>query len=175
MNKVMKISIFLILYGIPLIFVRVLPAAHLVVAYTIFTICLAIINFGDFISFFANFKYAQGNGSESLYKLAILKDTTSPTAYLNYAILLMKNQDYEGALPHLKNARALNTQIQTDKNIMITLSSCYKGLGDIDNAIDTLTEFREKYNYLIPEAQESLDNLYILKKEKIEKIEGEQT
>lgn len=165
MKKFIKIIIFFILYVTPLFFVGALPYGQLFITYSIFTICLAFINLGDLIGLFANIRYARGRGSKTLYRLAILKDTTSPTAYLNYAVLLMKNNDFVGALPHLKNARSINNQIATDKNIALTLSICYMALGDIDYAITTLIDLKEKYGYLSPSTQAKLGYMYFLKKD----------
>ena len=148
MRKFIKILIFIVLYIMPLFLLGVLPFAQLLLAYSVFSVCLALINLGDLLSFFANFRYAWTGGenpSDGLYRLAILKDTTSPTAYLNYAIILMKQGDYLGALPHLKTARAINVGIETDKNILMTLINCYLGLGQVKQAQETMMAFNAKY------------------------------
>ena len=150
MKTLKKFSIFFTLYLFPLAFAPVLPRGHLAFVFILFTVCLLFMNLGNLLSLWANIRYAAGMGQApaDLYRLAILRETDNPVAYLNYAVILMKDGDFEGALPHLKNARMLNTAMVTDQHILSSTAHCYHGLGNTQQALSILLDYRERYGTL---------------------------
>lgn len=157
MKTLMTFAIFFILYLFPLLFSPVLPEGHLLFAFTVFTLCLIGINLGNLLSFWANLRYASGNTTDrGLYRLAILRDTNNPVTYLNYGVILMTAGDFAGALPHLKNARMLNTRLVTDQHILSSTAHCYHGLGEHHQALATLLDYHDKYGTLTDPDQQLL-------------------
>ena len=162
MKTLKKLTIFFTLYLFPLLFAPVLPRGHLVFVFAVFTLCLLIMNLGNLLSLWGNLRHALGmdsQASESVYRLAILRDTDNAVAYLNYAVILMHNGDFSGALPHLKSARMLNTLMVTDQHILRSTAHCYHGLGDKHQAVATLLDYRDKYGILSEQDQALLNQL----------------
>lgn len=162
-----NILVFFILYIVPLFFVANIPIIHLILSYLIISFCLSLLFIGNVLGFLGNFDFARGKDDQAsaFYRLAILKDTRNPNVYLNYGILHLKQGNLQDALTHLKTAQALNRNVLTDKNILLTTATCYWALGNINKAILILEQLKSKYDYTDPNALSTLGYMYFLKKD----------
>lgn len=138
---------------------------NLIGVYLIIVVLLLIIFRVSLISFVGNLNYAKGNieMANKLYKIAISKNTKSPTVYLNYAICLLQEGNSKEALSLLKKAQSINTKIMTEKNILVTMASCFWVMGEIDKAIEILENMRYKHEYINSNALTTLGYMYFLK------------
>ena len=139
----------------------------LIIIYTVLSICLIIIFRISLISFIANLNYARGNIGTALkfFKIAIEKNTRNPSVYVNYAIYLLQEGKASDALELLKKAQTINTKIMIDKNILLTMGSCYWVMGEIDKAIEVLTHLKSKHEYINANVLTTLGYMYFLKKD----------
>ncbi len=114
-----------------------------------------------------NYQFALGNANKAiaLYKLAISKNTKNSVAYLNYAIILVKDGNPKEALLYLEKARKFNgaKNVITAKGIALTIGTCYWVMGEIDKAIGELENLKAKYEYVNHHVLTTLGYLYIVK------------
>lgn len=165
----------LMLYTLPFIYYLFnnMSFFDLIKIYVITSFLLILIFRVSLISFIGNLNFAKGNieKANKYYEIAIKKNTKSPTVYLNYAIYLLQKGEASEALNYLKKALLLNTKIMTDKNILLTMASCYWILGEIDKAIETLENLKNKYDYINANVLTTLGYMYFLKEDYKKAIE----
>jgi len=128
---------------------------------------------GGITGFLGNLNYARGNTDTAIkfLKTAVEKNTKNPSVYLNYAIYLLQDGKASEALPLLKKAESINTKIMTDKNILVTMGSCYWIMGEIDKAIETLAHLKNKHEYVNANVLTTLGYMYFLKEDYSQAIE----
>lgn len=165
-----KKFIILMLYLLPFVYFITsnnFSFLNLLGTYFLITVLLLIIFRVSLISFVGNLNYAKGNVDKAnkLFEIAINKNTKSPTVYLNYAIYLLQQGNTKDALSLLKKAQSINAKIMTDKNILVTMASCYWVMGELDKAIETLENLRNKYDYVNSNVLTTLGYMYFLKED----------
>ena len=102
---------------------------------------------------------------KKLLRAAIERNAKSPAAHHNYAILLVREGDGETALAVLNRALTFRLKVITEKNIRLTVASCYWVMEDIDKAIETLEDMRVRYEYVNVHVLTSLGYMYFLRGE----------
>ena len=112
--------------------------------------------------FFTAGKY---DSARIYFDKAIKKNTKVASAYLNYAVMLVREGDAKTALIHLNKASTLGSNIMVEKNIILTKASCYWLLGNIQESIDLLEGMQKKYDYINSHALTTLAYMYVLKKD----------
>ena len=155
-----------ILPWVIIVFILGLPFYFTFVIYLAAFLVTLVLYFPNYLAVWANFNYMRGKESaRSLLFAAINRNSKSPAAHLNYAILLVREGDGQNALDALNKALALNPNVITEKNIRLTIGSCYWVMKDIDKAIETLEDMRKRYDYVNAHVLTSLSYMYFLKGE----------
>lgn len=123
-----KISIIFALYAVPLLFAPFLPITQLIVSLSIITVCLLVLHTSSILGFLGIIDYSRGNheGATGYFKLAILKDSKNPRVFLDYAMILIQQEQYEEALVHLKASLAVNNS----NKLALTISSTIAEVED---------------------------------------------
>ncbi len=142
-----------------------LPIYYLFGAYFVYAVILSIVFYPSLLSLMGNYSFAKGNHETArrMYDKAASKKSKSPTIYLNYGILLVREGKAAEALVQLEKAEAYNKNILTAKNIKLTKGSCYWILGEIDKAIETLEAMRKEYDYVNVHVFTTLGYMYLIK------------
>ena len=115
----------------------------------------------------ANLNYVKGDREKArpvLHK-CIDRNTQNPIVYLNYANLLMREENGQEALSLLHKAQTLNPPMWVDKNIRLSIGTCHWVLGALDEAIATLEQMRADYEYINETALTTLGYMYLLNKD----------
>lgn len=162
--KYIKIALWVLPFAF-MTFVMRSPLWVILLVYFLGLVVYALMNFSSAIAIFGNYMYVSGkqNAGIKLIRKAIQLDTKSPTAYLNYSILLVREGNGKEALNYIEKAERLSKNILTSKNIQLTKGSCYWVLGEIDNAIEVLEKMRTTYDYVNANALTTLGFMYFLK------------
>jgi len=164
LNKFLIYFIVLVLVGIGAAELG-LSGWGLAVMYAVILIAIRFIFRASFWALRGNFFYITGRTEEArvLLKKALDKNVKSPRAYLNYAVLILRDdKDCDNALMYLERALKLRLKLIDEKNISLTIGTCHWLAGNIDKAIETIEAMRTKYDYLNPSALTTLGYLYIL-------------
>ena len=99
------------------------------------------------------------------YEKAIYSKSKNAETYLHYAIIVLREGDWEHALSLLENAASKKPKIIAEKGILLTMGSAYWVGGQLDKAIDTLEGLQAKYSYLNPNTLTTLAYMYYLKQD----------
>ncbi len=114
------------------------------------------------------------------YEKALSKNTNNALAIYNYGLVLLQDGDFDKALnlffksdklnsdklnKKIFSPNAKNRALLLEKNIPLAISSCYWRLNNIDKAIATLEDLRQKYSYLSPNSLTTLGYFYLLNKD----------
>ncbi|MCL2703217.1 MAG: tetratricopeptide repeat protein [Defluviitaleaceae bacterium] len=139
------------------------PVMLLIYAAMITALC--VIFKAGFFYWLANLNYSTGKKDKArqFFELSIRHGSKNPMTYLNYAVMLVQNNEAVEALKYAQKAMDMNPGIAADKNARLTVSSAYWLMGEIDKAVETLEELVEKYEYVNTHVLTSLGYLYILK------------
>lgn len=148
-----------------IISVKHYPWYYLVGTYAVIFIVFLIVYYTTILGFVGNIYFSTGKTAkaEAMFQRAIKGNPKNATIYLNYAILLVRNGDATPALEYLKKAQSLKPQVLTDKNIMLTMGSCYWVMGEIDKAVEVLESLRNKYDYVNCSVLITLGYMYLIK------------
>ncbi|MDR1533157.1 MAG: tetratricopeptide repeat protein [Clostridiales bacterium] len=103
--------------------------------------------------------------ARGIYQRMAAANVKYPAIYLNYATLILKEGRAAEALELLQRALGLNPRVITEKNIRLTIGSCYWVLGQLDKAIETLETLRAKHEYINAHAMTTLGYMYFEKGE----------
>ncbi len=157
--------VFFIVAFVYIIFIQHYPFYYLFLAYLGFFLILAVSSRDDIVGYIGNFNFANGriDVAEKIFKTAIKRNTKNPTIYLNQAIILVKAGNGTDALPHLQKALTLEPSIMVEKNVLLTMGSCYWVIGDVDRAIEVLEELKTKFDYVNCHVLTTLGYMYLLK------------
>ena len=101
--------------------------------------------------------------ARELYVKAIKHKTKKSVVYLNYAIMLLKEGNWQEALSMLQTGASFKHKVLVDKNIFVSIASAYWIGGEIDKALETMHEMKSKYDYLNTNAMTTFGYLYLLK------------
>jgi len=150
---------------IVMVYVLGLRLGHVVLVYLIYLALAYVIYRPSFVAFAGNFRLVSGKTEKArkLLEKAISLNTTVPSAYLNYAIILLREGSAEEAMSYLLKAKELDPKTVLDKNISLTMGSCFYIMGRIDDAIETLERIRRDYVYAGPHVLSTLGYMYFLK------------
>lgn len=159
------IALFLLVTYVIIVFFLKLPIYWVLLIYAVCFLAAFIIFNSTFLAIIGNYYHATGKAvkANKFLKKAIDKNTKSPTAYLNYSITLVREGQGKEAMEYLQKSLTLNPPVITDKNIMLTMGSCYWVMGDIDAAIEVLEGMRKKYTYVNAHVYVTLAYMYFLK------------
>lgn len=163
-KKILIAAIFIFTY-IYMIIIEKMPLLYLFLAYLILGILLVIVFFSDVLAFLGNYYFIAGNldKASKIYNYAVSKSMSNATIYLNYSILLVREGNPQLALEILLKTQNLKKKLITEKNILLTMGSCYWVLGDIDKAIEILEGMRQKYDYVNNHVLTTLGYMYLIK------------
>ncbi len=118
-----------------------------------------------FLFYMGNIYQAGGNDekSKAAFLRSIKMNTKDARTYLNYGVLLLREGSAKEALDYLKKAMSLKPEVIDQKNIMLTMGTCYWLLGEIDSGLEILEELRAKFDYVNHNVLTTLGYLYFLK------------
>lgn len=155
------VYVFLFFYALTF---KIFPLPILILIYIIITFILAIIFKADLYAFLGNIYLSKGKIDKALelYELSIKNNTKVPTAYLNLGVFRLNQGNAKEAITLLEKAESLNKNIILDKNIKVSIASCYWALNDIDKAIDILENLRNSYEYVNINVITTLGYMYFL-------------
>ena len=156
---------FLMLAWIVLHYFARLPEWWIIPAFLGYLLLSALICRAYVLGMIGNYYYAKRmpDKAKVFYKKAVDKNTRNVRAIYNYALDLLHTGQAEQALDLFKRAEIINTSVLFDKLIPLAKSSCYWVLGDIDLAIATLLDLKDRYTYLNPSTLTTLGYFYLLK------------
>ncbi len=142
-----------------------LSSLFIFLLFLVYTLVLAIVYFNALFVYAGNYFMARGKieTAKKIFMKAIQRNTIYPTAYLNYGIILVREGDGAEALKHLEKALTCTPKVLTEKNIYLTMGSCYWVLGEIDKAIEVLEGMRTRYEYVNAHVLITLGYMYLLK------------
>jgi len=157
----------LAVYVLTFIFVLAImkwPAYILLLALVIVTVVLYVVFYKEMLAVRGNIAYIRGEQEKAkrLLRLSIDKNVASPAAHYNYANLVLRDGDAETALTCLRKTRTLKPDPMMEKNIHMTLGTCYWVNGEINKAIETLEQMRKDYEYLNENVLTTLGYMYIV-------------
>ena len=161
--NIMVLLILFVVYLVVTVWLK-LPWYILLLAYiTVFAV-MGIVSRKNLFAVMGNlyFASAQAEKAKILFEKAIEMGTTNASAYLNYAIMLVREGDWEKSLKHLEKAESLSPDVLTEKSIYLTKGSCYWLKNDVKKAIHVLEELRSKYEYVNENVLVTLGYLYFL-------------
>ncbi len=117
----------------------------------------------DVLAFLAGISYNQGKETEArrLFDIAVGWGTKNPKTLVNYAILLVKENDGHNALKFLALAEKQKMDVMIEKNLMFTYGNVYWAIGDIPKAIESLENMRKKFDYVNSYVLATLGYLYL--------------
>ena len=123
--------------------------------------------FAEINAFRGSFYFVKGNAEKAnkYYQKAIDKGTKNGIAYLNYSISLLRAGTWEEALVLLEKGAACQNKLLVDKNIFVSIATCYWISGDIDKAIETFQQIYEKYEFYDLNSLITLGYMYTLKED----------
>jgi len=129
------------------------------------TLVLYIVFYKEMLAVRGNIAYIKGDHDKAkiLLKKSIDKNTPSPAAHYNYGNLVLRDGDAQTALTCLRKARTLRPDPIMEKNIYMTIGSCYWVTGEIDKAIETLEQMRKDYEYVNENVLSTLAYMYHVK------------
>ncbi len=141
------------------------PMSYVLLAYFIYFLLIILYYRDKVIGFLGNYHLATGHPEKAvrIYKWTIAHNTKNPTVYLNYGIILVKDGRAKEALEFLQKALTLKPSLLIEKNIMLTMGSCYWVMNDVDKAIEVLEGMRTKYDYVNVHVLTTLGFLYLIK------------
>lgn len=133
------------------IYMRVIqkyPITWLILLYIIIAAILMGLFYVNLLGLLGNYFYAVGDyqRAEKYLKKAMKKETTQPTVYLNYGIILLFRENYDEALKYFEEARSRNKSAAIDKNLSLTMGSCYIAMGKNEEAIQELEALKSGYS-----------------------------
>ena len=158
--------IFILVTWLILDFVFKVSCWFIIPIFIVYLILNAIAFNSYFLGMLGNFYMRAGKYSKAFeyYKKAIDKNTKNVATLYIYATEILKDEGRaDEALKHLERARNLNAKMHLDKNIRLSISSCYWVKNDIDRAINTLESLISDYSYLNAHVYTTLGYFYILK------------
>jgi len=143
--------IIIFLYLIAFIYMRIIqkyPITWLLLIYIIIAVILLGLFYTNILGLLGNYFYAVGDyqRAEKYLKKAIKKETIQPTVYLNYGIILLFRENYDEALKYFEEARNHNKSAAIDKNLSLTMGSCYIAMGKNEEAIKELEALKNGYS-----------------------------
>jgi len=141
------------------------PEWWLIPAFFLYLLASAVIFRAYVIGMIGNYYYFIRKPDKAMeyYTVAVKKNTGNVKALYNYALDRLHQGEAQEALKIFQKAKFLNCKIIYDKLIPLAISSCYWKLGDLDMAIATLLELKDKYSYLNPNTLTTLGYFYMLK------------
>ena len=111
-----------------------------------------------------NYAYMVNNHERArrLLKRATDAGTKSPTAYIYYALLLLReDKNYQESLVLLEKAMPYCTNPVYERNLLTAKASCHWLGGDSAAAIDTLEDMRKRHEYSNAGALTTLGYMYL--------------
>ncbi len=165
LNKIIIVTVFVFTY-IYVIIIQRLPVPYLLLVYLVLGLLSVIIFYSNVVAFIGNYFFIAGKTQKAVkvYNHAISKSCKNATVYLNYAILLVREGRPQEALEVLEKTETIKKKkLMTEKNILLTMGSCYWVLGEIDKAIHILEGMRSRYDYVNNHVLTTLGYMYLIK------------
>lgn len=158
---------FIALSWIILVYIMRKPEWVLIPTLIVYLILNAIIFNSYYLGLLGNYYFflRRFDKAYAIYDIAIKKNTRNVLALYNYAIRLLQDGDGKKALPILKKAFDINTKVVMEKNILLAISSCYWTTGELNKAINTLEDLKNKYSYVNAHVLTTLGYFYFLEKD----------
>ncbi len=156
---------FFMLSWIVLVFFMDYPEWILLIELGVYLIVNALIFYKYTLGIIGNYWYTIRH-FEKAYKYfdkAVKKGTHHVKALYLYALRLLQDGNGKEALKYFELAEKYNCSVLMDKYIILSKSSCYWVIGEIDKAIETLSGLLKKYDYISTDAYTTLGYLYFLK------------
>lgn len=127
----------------------------------------AIIFRSYFLGMVGNYFFFTGKDKKAYqyYEKAIKLNTRNVTALCNYGLRLLRESKPKEALDIFERALLINTKAVKEKDLLLAISSCHWGMGNIDKGIETLLSLKSKYEYVNPHAYTTLGYFYFLKED----------
>lgn len=101
----------------------------------------------------------------TMYKLAIKYKTKSSYSLGAYGLILLREENFDQALPLFQQIHRINPTIYMDKIAYTNQSVCLWKMGKIEEAIQVLEKMRAKYDYISADTYTTLGYLYLLNKD----------
>ncbi len=165
LNKILIVAVFVFTY-IYVVIIQRLPVTYLLLVYLVLGVILLAAFYSHVLAFIGNYFFIAGKTDKAvkIYNRALSKSSKNATVYLNYAILLVREGKAAEALEVLKKSEGIKKKkLITEKNILLTMGSCYWVLGEIDKAIHILEGMRNRYDYVNNHVLTTLGYMYLIK------------
>lgn len=162
-KRIIVLAVYLITFAY-IVAIAKLPFSYLVPAFGILIILTILVYIKSITENLANYYYVSGNVEKArkLFQSLISKGSKNTLIYLNYSIILVSEGRAKEALSLLQKAQTMERHILTDKNIILTIGSCYWVMGEIKKAIETLEGLQKNYEYVNSHVLTTLGYLYFL-------------
>jgi len=140
------------------------PIWLLLLVYFVIAATFCFLNRRNIWAVRGNYAYMVGNYERArrLLKRATDADTKSPTAYIYYALLLLRvDKNYQESLVLLDKAVPYCTNPIYERNLLTAKASCHWLGGDSAAAIDALEDMRKRHEYSNAGALTTLGYMYL--------------
>jgi len=108
-----------------------------------------------------------------LLKKAVEAGTKSPSAYIYYAIILIKqDENAKEAFRHLEHAKSIARNAVEERGVITAMATCHYMLNDAPAAIKVLEDMRNEHEYVNANALVMLGYLYLVTEEFDKAIEA---
>jgi len=140
------------------------PFYILLAAYAVITLALYALFYKEMLAIRGNLAYIHGKHDKAKVLLlrSIEKNVPSPVAHYNYANLILRDGEAQKALECLRKARTLKPSPMMQKNIYMTIGTCYWVSGEINKAVETLEQMRKDYEYVNENVLTTLAYMYLV-------------
>ena len=146
-------------------FIMRLSSGYVLLSILLFDAAFLFFFRADIMAVTANSLYVSGKTEKArpLFIKAMNGGTKSPSCYVNFGVILLREGDGEGSLRCFERALEMNPKPLVKKNIELSIGSAYWLMKEEDRAINHLEEMRIRYEYVNPHVLTTLGFLYILK------------
>lgn len=140
------------------------PTSYLIAIYAVGIAAACFFMRAGLLAGVANMYYQRGKREKAraMYERSFRNKVKNPAVFLNYAVMRLHDGDAEIALNYAQKSLELKPDIMAEKNINLTIGSCYWMLGEIDKAVAHLEGMVSKYDYVNAHVLTTLGYLYIL-------------
>ncbi len=163
---------FMMLSWIILIFFMDLPEWVLIPEFLLYILLCGIIFYPYTLGVIGSYWYTIRHFTRAYkyFDKAVAKGTHHVKALYLYALRLLQDGDGETALKYFELAEKYNFNVLMEKYIILSKSSCYWIMGNIDKSIELLEGLISRFSYISADAYTTLGYLYFLKDD-LEKAE----
>jgi tetratricopeptide (TPR) repeat protein len=158
------VAVMLILYYVTL-FVFRWPVSYLFAVYGGLIVLLCVVFRAGLMAGLANIFFSSGKEdiAKKLFAQSFKYKTKNPVTYLNYAVMVLHEDDAAKALEYAQKGLDLKPEIMAEKNLRLTVGSAYWKLGEIDKAIENLERMLTDFDYVNVHVLTTLGYLYFVR------------